>query len=84
MMWTEGHWVLDHSLRAIVHVKPGDYPAGESLPADAFDHALPTHLLPGLFDAAQEHGLLPTRLKPEPRTEDLKIIHRLLDIMGDS
>ena len=77
-VWVEGHWWYDPASRAFEHVPAGNYedPGAAITP----DMTIAANLVPSLIETAMEQGLLPA--KAQSRVEDLKIIHRLLDIMG--
>ena len=78
-MWVEGHWQRGNDLLALRHIKAGEYDPQKIIPEDAFDYTIPFHMLPGLFEKALEEGLFVP--KSPGREEDLKIIHRLIDIL---
>lgn len=77
--WIEGHWVLDIDTLEVAYIPPGEYPENERPEATI---RVSTHLLPSLFEMARDGGLLPVTPQRASREEDLKIIHRLLDLMG--
>ncbi len=77
-MWKESFWYVDYSRRALCRTRAGEYTEGSIIEVEMevdFFH------LPGLVEAARDNGLIPIQMSPEGRGEDLKIVHRLLDIM---
>lgn len=75
-MWVEGHWYYDPGLRALCHIPSGDQPETGLIEPDL---TIPARVIPGLIETAMEQGLVTT--KAQSRVEDLKIVHRLLDIL---
>ena len=73
-----GHWWDDPREGAYVHIKAGYYDVDQT---PETDYAIPFDMLPGLIEHAREHGMLPIITTEQSRTEDLKIIHRSLDII---
>jgi hypothetical protein len=72
----QGFWFYEVSRRAYGYIPPGEYEAGAFLDASKW---LDWHEYQDLLTYMKENerdGLLRT-----DRTEDLKIIHRLLDIL---
>lgn len=80
-VYVEGHWVRDASLRGFMYIPSGNYEIGvdiqgEKLITDREIHALIPELERG--------GFIQPRLDERLRTEDLKITHRLIDLLGKS
>lgn len=79
-MWVDGHWWMDFSYNALRHVKAGERPDHPGMISeDDFDQTIPLALLPSLFEAAMENGVYLHKMSG--REEDLKIVHRLLDVV---
>lgn len=78
MTFVEAHWYMDHSLRAFCYVPPGDYDEGVSIDPSII---VPWKAALALIPELEAEGLLKPKLDQSLRTEDLKITHRLLDII---
>lgn len=76
--WTEGGWYRDYSMRGFNYVAPGFYEEGV-LPA--ISRFLTDREAQALIPALEEHGFLKPRLDERLRVEDLKITHRLIDLL---
>lgn len=79
-MWVEGHWVEREDYLGLGWIKAGDYDPTQLIPDGAYEPTLDRHQVTSLIEYALSHGLVPLQITPESRTEDLKIIHRLLDM----
>ena len=75
---SNGGWFHDPSLRAVMYVAPGAYEDNVEPPiAKSLTVVEATQLIPVL----EEMGLITPRLDERLRVEDLKITHRLLDLL---
>ena len=74
-----GIWALDCSRRAWGYVAPGWYDESVELP---FVKILNHEEIEQLIKALDEHGWIKPRLDERLRSEDLKITHRLLDLLN--
>jgi hypothetical protein len=76
----EGGWARDIIRNAYVYLPPGDYEEFTNIDLSTIPNAIsiPRYAYEELLDYIQKHeiGVLKT-----DRTEDLKIIHRLLDVL---
>jgi len=79
--YTEGGWRFDWTTGSYVYIKPGEYDIGGSLPSDAIICKINNRLIPELLEVLDKEGQLPRRYKNEDREPDLKVVHRLLDIL---
>jgi len=76
--WVEGRWYSDPSRNGFNHVVAGNYEDGEEVQHDYFLPATEVSQLVGELEAA---GYIKPRLDERLRVEDLKITHRLLDVI---
>ena len=77
--WFDGAWHYDPSGRCFRHLRAGWYDGCSELPDGCYDIVIPREAAHQLAALMQEQGH--TSIKAESREEDLKIVHRLLDIM---
>ena len=77
-MWVSEHWYYEPAMRAMVLTRAGDYDLGSM---SEIEMRIDIRLIPSLVEEAMKEGLLPVKITPQSREEDLKIIHRLMDIM---
>ena len=78
--YIEGHWEFDYSLRSFVYYSPGEYNPTETkniTPTIVVGELEATKLIPLL---EERHYIIP-RLDERLRAEDLKITHRLFDLL---
>ena len=74
----DGGWYYDPAMRAFAYIDPGDYEPGVSPePTKWLDFREATQLIPVL----EAEGYLKPRLDDRLRAEDLKIMHRLMDML---
>jgi len=76
-----GAWFLDPSWRLLCHVKAGWYEEAIELPDEAIDVRIDFRDIPSLVESLEQQGHIKPRLDERLRVEDLKITHRLLDII---
>ena len=82
LVWREGYWFYDIDYFAYRHRRAGQYDPQVRLGDDTVDATLPSDAdIPGLIKLLEQDGYIKPRLDERLRTEDLKITHRLLDIM---
>ena len=74
----EGGWYRDPSMRAFQYVAPGELEEG-TMPEPTMTITDREILL--LIPVLEEHGFFKPRLDERLRVEDLKITHRLLDLL---
>lgn len=70
------YWEYDRSLRAFLGYEDEGVAVGT---VSEVEHTIPARAISGLMDCATNEGIWMS--KPVGRVEDLRIIHRLLDIM---
>ena len=75
----EGGWHRDMGLRGFQYVAPGMY--DESTWTQRADKVLSDQEARQLIPVLEAHGFLLPRLDERLRVEDLKITHRLLDLL---
>lgn len=81
MPYRPARWVVADDIHGLRRVKAGDYP---EFAVAEFDKELCFTELPSLIEALEAGGYLRPRLDERLRTEDLKITHRLLDLLGEA
>ena len=79
--WFPGGWIADVSQRAILHIKAGYREPGVTIPTEDVDISIPDTDIVGLVSILEARGYIKPRLDERLRVEDLKITHRLLDII---
>lgn len=77
----EGGWREDSSFDAIKHIRAGYYTLGEWLPDEAYDVVIGRRDIHTLIEFLDREGYIKPRLDTRLREEDLKITHRLLDLL---
>lgn len=77
----DGRWFLSNTRNAWCYLKPGYYEPGVEPGSEAFLHQINAQEIEMLIKALDEAGWIKPRLDDRLRTEDLKITHRLLDII---
>ena len=81
-VWFEGKWSYDLACGEWKHLKPGYYDVGAAPSSDDFDHIIRSTDIRSLITALDKYGWIKPRLDERLREEDLKITHRLLDIVS--
>lgn len=82
MRWHDQRWFYDFQTGDILHMRGGDYDTQSSLPPEALDIRIGHRDdLSGLVKVLEERGYVVPRLDDRLRAEDLKITHRLLDLL---
>ena len=79
--YVNGHWFEDFARAAWVYVRAGYYEEGVQIPNNAVEHTISDVVIRQLIKALDEAGWIKPRLDERLRTEDLKITHRLLDLL---
>lgn len=82
--WMDGQWARDAMTGAFLHRRAGYYDEAINTPPEAIDVRLYDDAIPGLITLLEESGYIKPRLDERLRTEDLKITHRLLDLLDKS
>ena len=77
----DGKWFFDEVRNAWCYLKPGYYEIGVVPTLDDFLHQISAPEVRMLLVKLDEAGWIKPRLDERLRTEDLKITHRLLDII---
>ena len=79
-MFREPKWIVVQETASLAHFKGGEVDIGERLTKDDFDIIIPLHYVPELVQFLTEKGYITPQMSKESREEDIKIIHRLLDL----
>jgi hypothetical protein len=79
--WFEGGWQRDYSLRGFRYTLPGEYDDSVSIPWASSGTFISDEQARQLIPILEEQGLLRPRLDERLRVEDLKITHRLIDLL---
>lgn len=80
-MWQEDKWIQLWDMDAIALIRAGERTPGVSLKKEDYKIVINRHDLHYLVEFLESNGYLKPRLDERLRTEDLKITHRLLDIL---
>ena len=78
----DGLWLETSEHDDIRHIRAGWYDSDKPLPESAFDVVLRRRDVNTLIHFLDTEGYIKPRLDERLRDEDLKITHRLLDIIG--
>jgi len=81
MSYFPGGWRFNYETGAIVHVKAGEYNHGQLIPQEAYDVIIPQMYQAELIDFMDKQNMVKPKMDNQSRAEDLKIVHRLLDVM---
>lgn len=79
--YSDGRWFYNQSYDAWCYLKPGYYEPGVEPSSTEFSHQIDAREIEVLIKRLDEEGWIKPRLDERLRTEDLKITHRLLDII---
>ena len=82
--WHDGCWFFDRSLDSWCYLKPGYYEPGLIPTAEDFLHEISSQEVEALIRELDTQGWIKPRLDERLRSEDLKITHRLLDLLDKS
>ena len=80
--WRDGRWIYEPMWGALRYIPSGMYEddvAIETFPPDTV--TIHRDLIPSLVAALEQNGYITPRLDDRLRAEDLKITHRLLDVI---
>jgi hypothetical protein len=77
----DSHWVEHFDSDSIVLIRAGYRAVGQMFTQDDYVTEIPMRELPSLVKFLDEHGFIKPRLDERLRVEDLKITHRLLDLL---
>jgi hypothetical protein len=87
-MYREGKWIHRYDTGDLVHYREHERKIGESFSADErealIDVRIPQGYIHGMVEALRENGLIKPIFSNEARAEDLKITHRLIDLLEKS
>ncbi len=75
--WFEGGWQRNN-LGGFDYYPPGNYSDGANPPPE---YAISDRAIRALVPVLEQHGFIPKPTDPAVRVEDLKITHRLLDLL---
>jgi hypothetical protein len=75
-----GRWKFFHDTGEIVHVKSHYKHEGVTIDKSQFDVIIPQEYLNELIDFMDKQNMIKPKMDDQSRAEDLKIVHRLLDI----
>ncbi len=84
MRYYEGHWFFNVSYLEWHYIAPGNYEEGVQHQAGDIAIRISEPVAQQLIRALDEGGHIKPRLDERLRAEDLKITHRLLDIIEKS
>ncbi|KKN31722.1 hypothetical protein LCGC14_0821070 [marine sediment metagenome] len=79
--WFDGDWFFDNSLNAWRYLKSGYYEAGVMHSSGDFLHQVSARETEALIRKLDSEGWIKPRLDERLRAEDLKITHRLIDLL---
>lgn len=79
-VWFDGRWLYDPS-GWWKYLRPGYYDPAAVPAAEDFQHTVGLREMLQLIPRLDEEGFIKPRLDERLRSEDLKITHRLLDII---
>ena len=80
-IWYNGDWFFDGSLDSWCYLKPGYYNPGEMHTTEDLQYSITSNAIRSLIVGLDKAGWIKPRLDERLRTEDLKITHRLLDLL---
>lgn len=80
-VWMNGMWFRDIGTPFIKHIRPGFRNPMEFAKPEDIDVIIDVMTVPDLIKVLESGGYLTPRLDERLRSEDLKITHRLLDII---
>ena len=79
--YSDGRWFFNKARNAWCYLKPGYYEPGVASISTDFSYQIEAREVEELIRRLDEEGWIKPRLDERLRTEDLKITHRLLDII---
>jgi len=79
--YINGFWMWDHATGNIGHLKSGEYNQMEALKEEDFDIIIPRSHVNELVDFLDKNNLIKPKMDNQSRDADLKIVHRLLDVI---
>lgn len=80
-VWREGYWFDDLMTHTWFYFPPGDYELFKEFPREKASHAVSYREMESLIRALDESGWLKPKLEDKVRQDDLKIVHRLIDLL---
>lgn len=80
-IYRDGRWFFNSAYNAWCFLKPGYYEPAALPDTDDFKHMIDERDVEMLIKKLDEEGWIKPRLDERLRSEDLKITHRLLDII---
>jgi hypothetical protein len=80
MIYKEPIWYFEEYAGMLKHFKGGEIEPCKYIPDEMFDVIMPTHYIPELVAFLTEKGYIKPTMSNQSREEDLKIVHRLLDL----
>ena len=78
--YREGRWLFYHETGEIIHMKSHYRTEGTPIDPKQFDIIIPAEYHAELIDFMDKNNMLKPKMDDQSRAEDLKIVHRLLDI----
>ncbi len=78
--YREGRWAFWHETGEIIHIKGHYRQEGTPIDRDQFDVIIPAEYHHELIDFMDKQNMIKPKMDDQSRSEDLKIVHRLLDI----
>jgi len=80
-MWMDGRWFFDVPLASWRYIAAGEYEPASSVTDEQITHSLSLREVDQLLDTLKEAHWIKPEVNMQLREEDVKIIHRLLDII---
>lgn len=79
-----GRWFVDHATREILYLSPHYRSEGQAYDRTKVTIVIPLELQNNLIEFLDGEGFIKPKMTNESRVEDLKVTHRLLDILDKS
>ena len=80
-VYREPQWIADNAFGDIRHFKGGEVEPNTEISKDMYDVIIPRHGIPALVAFLSENGYIKPIMDNQSRGEDLKIVHRLIDVI---
>ena len=81
-MYHAPDWIGGPCVFYIKHFKGGEYIPGKDIPDEDFDVKIPMEYIHSLVAFLEKEGYIRPTMSAESRDADLKIIHKLIDVIG--
>ena len=80
--YSPGMWAFDRATGNIIHFKDGEYEEVQELTKEHVDIVIPRQYHNELIQFMDENHMIKPKMDNQSRAEDLKIIHRLMDLQN--